>query len=65
LPTLLGAILAGPPPDPQTLRPTIGEAHSAVILRALARDPAERFATARDLLAAWNASSLGPAAAAH
>ena len=65
LPALLGAILAGPPPDPQTLRPTIGEGRSAVILRALARDPAERFATARDLLAAWNASSLGPAAAAH
>lgn len=65
LPTLLGAILAGPPPDPRTLRPTIGEGRSAVILRALARDPAERFATARDLLAAWNASSLGPAAAAH
>jgi len=65
LPTLLGAILAGPPPDPQTLRPTIGEGRSAVILRALARDPAERFATARDLLDAWNASSLGPAAAAR
>ena len=65
LPTLLGAILAGPPPDPRTLRPTIGEGRSAVILRALAREPAERFATARDLLAAWNASSLGPAAAAH
>jgi len=65
LPTLLGAILAGPPPDPQTLRPTIGEGRSAVILRALARDPADRFATARDLLVAWNASSLGPAAAAH
>ena len=65
LPTLLGAILAGPPPDPRTLRPTIGEGRSAVILRALAREPAERFATARDLLDAWNASSLGPAAAAH
>lgn len=65
LPTLLGAILAGPPPDPRTLRPTIGEGRSAVILRALAREPAERFATARDLLDAWNASSLGPAAAAR
>jgi serine/threonine protein kinase len=65
LPTLLGAILAGPPPNPRTLRPTIGEGRSAVILRALARDPVERFATARDLLDAWNASSLGPAAAAH
>lgn len=65
LPTLLGAILAGPPPDPRTLRPTLGERHSAVILRALARDPGERFATAAGLLAAWNASSLGPAAASR
>ncbi len=65
LPTLLGAILAGPPPDPRTQRPALGDGQSAVILRALARDPAERFATAAGLLAAWNASSLGPAAAAH
>ena len=65
LPALLGAILSGPPPDPRTLGPTLGEGHSAVILRALARDPAERFTTAAGLLDAWNASSLGPAAAAH
>jgi serine/threonine-protein kinase len=65
LPTLLGAILAGPPPDPRALRPALGEGHSGVILRALARDPGERFATAAGLLAAWDTSSLGPAAAAH
>jgi serine/threonine protein kinase len=65
LPTLLGAILGGPPPDPRTLRPTLGEGHSGVILRALARDPAERFTTAAGLLAGWDTSSLGPAAAAH
>jgi serine/threonine protein kinase len=65
LPMLLGAILAGPPPDPQALRPTLGEGRATVILRTLSRDPAARFASTADLLRAWNASSLGPAAATH
>jgi serine/threonine-protein kinase len=62
LPSLLGLILAGPPSDPGALRPDIGERRAATILRALARDPAERYGAAAELLAAWNNSSLGPAA---
>lgn len=63
LPLLVGAILSGPPPDPRTLRPELGDARSAAMLRALSRDPAGRFATGDDLLAAWTGSSQGPAAA--
>ncbi|MBL0218635.1 MAG: serine/threonine protein kinase [Myxococcales bacterium] len=34
------------PPSPRSLEPTLPEAFEAVILRALAKDPAERFASA-------------------
>ena len=62
LPSLLGLILAGPPANPNTLRPELGDQRSATILRTLARDPADRFTAAADLLVAWTDSSLGPAA---
>ena len=53
LPELLGAMLEAPPPDPRTLRPGLPETQAAVLQRALARMPQDRFASAREMLAAW------------
>ncbi len=53
LPELLGAALGGPPADPRTLRPDLPEARAEALLRALARDPAARFVTAREMLTVW------------
>jgi serine/threonine protein kinase len=53
LPELLGATLEAPPPDPRTRRPGLPETQAAVLLRALARRPEDRFAGAREMLAAW------------
>ena len=40
-----------PPPSPRALAPTLPEAAEALILRLLAKDPAQRFATASELRA--------------
>ena len=46
---LIGRHLTSPPPDPATLAPDIPRALSAVILTCLAKDPADRPATAAEL----------------
>jgi Tol biopolymer transport system component len=38
-----------PPPDPRSLRPDLPPQLAQIILRCLAKNPAERFATGRDL----------------
>ncbi len=43
------AHLQQPPPDPRLLLPTLPDAVAQAILRALAKDPADRFATAEEL----------------
>jgi serine/threonine protein kinase len=43
------------PTPPNQLRPEIGEPLAAVILRALAKEPQERYATGRELAAAFEA----------
>jgi hypothetical protein len=43
----------GPPPDPRTLRDDLPAARAAVLMRALARDPDDRFETADAMLRAW------------
>src|SRR5690606_31561505 len=48
LPELLGAALGGPPADPRTLRPDLPGPRAEVLLRALAREPGARFASARE-----------------
>jgi serine/threonine-protein kinase len=50
LPLLLGAMFAGPPADPRTLRPEVPEPLAAALLRALAREPEERFASVEEML---------------
>lgn len=44
------------PPSPSDLRPEIGEPLAAVILRALAKEPQERFTTGRELADALEAA---------
>jgi serine/threonine protein kinase len=52
-PALLGAMLEGPPADPRTLRPDLPAHQADALVRALARDPEARFATAMEMLNAW------------
>jgi len=46
---VVSQVLAGPIPDPRRLNPEISVALAAVILRAMARQPANRYATPREL----------------
>jgi len=46
---LMHAVLTAPLAAPSTRRPEVPPALDAIVLRAMRRDPAERFATARDL----------------
>ncbi len=55
LPALMGAAQAGPPLALREYDPTFPEAADAWVLRCLARDPASRFASAKDALKAWQA----------
>ncbi|HEY7636063.1 MAG TPA: protein kinase [Gemmatimonadales bacterium] len=52
---LLSRHLVQPPADPATLNPDVSAALSKVILRALARRPDDRWASAKDLLHALEA----------
>jgi hypothetical protein len=45
----------GPPTDPGTLRPDLPASKAATLMRALARDPDDRFATVDEMLEAWTA----------
>jgi serine/threonine protein kinase len=44
-----------PPPDPRTLVPGLPDAFVAVLLKALAKEPAERWSSAAELLHALEA----------
>lgn len=48
-----------PPPDPRLLEPSIPDEIATVILRAIAKRPDERFASARDFAAAYAAAMRG------
>jgi serine/threonine-protein kinase len=47
--TLLAQVLAGPKDRPRRFVPTLPAALDAVVMKALARDPGARFATAREM----------------
>ncbi len=58
-PPLIAAILNENPPSPRTPNPKIGEGLEQVILRALRKDPAERYQSAGDLRIDLNSLATG------
>ena len=60
------ARLSGPTPDPRTVRPSVPEGLAAIVHRALALEPANRWSSAAsfaDALDGWLATGQAPAAA--
>jgi serine/threonine protein kinase len=53
VPALLGMMLDGPPVDPRQFRPDLSAAWAEALLKALARAPESRFASAQQLAEAW------------
>ena len=58
----MAAIASDAPPSIQALRPEVPQALAAIVTRALQKDPAARFATAREML--LDLEALRPGAAA-
>jgi len=56
---ILAAILHQQPPIPSSLRPGVNALHDALCLKLLAKDPAERFQSADDLISALNRLTHG------
>lgn len=54
-----------PPPPPSDLNPNLPQPAAAVILKALAKDPAARFGSAGELASAWRAGLRGEAPASQ
>jgi serine/threonine protein kinase len=54
--------LTQPPPPPRQLNPAVPDAVQAVILKALAKNPDDRFATAGELASAFSTALLSGAA---
>jgi len=50
------------PPAPSSINPEVTPALDAVVLRALAKDPAQRFASAEEMLEALDAAEADPGA---
>ncbi|MBN1967378.1 MAG: protein kinase, partial [Anaerolineae bacterium] len=63
--TLMYKHLNDPPPAPRTLLPDLPEAVERVILKALAKDPAERYPSAGALAAAFSEAIKEAGTAAH
>lgn len=64
---LINAILNEPPPAPSKINPSVPPELNAIILKALAKDPSQRYQSARDLTAALTRPSelATPAHASH
>lgn len=60
----IAAHISEPPPNPSKLQPTVPAAIDAVMTKGMAKDPNERFRTAKDLAAAArDAATTNPASA--
>jgi serine/threonine-protein kinase len=46
-----------PPPDPREFQPDVPESLCAIIARCLEKDPADRYQSAREILAALRGAS--------
>ncbi|MBL8621081.1 MAG: serine/threonine protein kinase [Myxococcales bacterium] len=62
---LLSAVFAGPPPPLTTLAPEAARELVAIVERAMARDPAARYATARELAEDLRRFQTGQLVGAH
>lgn len=63
VPALLNKVCHEPPLPPAELRPDLPPALERMLLRALAKDPADRHPSARDLLAACDLAAMARGAA--
>lgn len=61
--TLIAQIVSDPPPPPSALRPDLDPALEAVCLRALAKNPADRYPSMKDFAAALDQWRRGAAPA--
>lgn len=52
--------VAEEPPAPSSINPNVSPALDAVVLRALAKDPAQRFASAQEMIAALDSAEADP-----
>jgi len=57
---LTAAVVLGPVPDPRSVRPDLPPALAAVVVRALAKRPEDRFGTCAELVAAARAAIAPP-----
>lgn len=59
-PSVVAAVLERVPAEPMALKPDVPEALSAIVIRCLAKDPADRFATMDEVAAALEAAGRSP-----
>jgi hypothetical protein len=53
------------PPDPRLLNPALPAALAAIVVKAMAKDPAERWQSVEEFVATWSEVAAPPAAGAH
>ncbi len=57
--------VAEEPPAPSSINPNVSPALDAVVLRALAKDPAQRYASAQEMIAALDSAEADPEKGGH
>lgn len=57
---ILGAHMYEPPPTPRSLNPSLGRGMEGLVLRLLAKEPSDRFASSGDLIGALTQARTAP-----